>query len=53
MLAAFPQHSGQPAQPVAVRDRVYHDLCHTNGLRAMSALYEMGSAGLGASILSV
>ncbi len=53
VLAAFAQRSGQPARPVALGDRTYHDLGSVDGRRAFLALCEMGTAGVGASLQSV
>jgi len=49
VIDAFAELTGQPARPVSVEDRVYHDLGQIQGARVMLALTEMGSGGLGAS----
>ena len=49
VIEAFAERTGQPACPVSIEDRVYHDLGEIQGTRAFMALTEMGSTGLGAS----
>jgi nucleoside phosphorylase len=49
VIDAFAGLTGQPARPVSVGDRVYHDLGKVHDARVFLALTEMGSGGLGAS----
>ena len=49
VLDAFAGITGQPARPMPVGDRIYHDLGEVHDARVFLALTEMGSGGLGAS----
>jgi nucleoside phosphorylase len=49
VLAAFREAAGRVAQPIAIDDRVYHDLGMLGGTRVFLTLSEMGAIGLGAS----
>ncbi len=49
VLDAFAGITGQPARPVPIGDRIYHDLGEVHDTRVFLALTEMGSGGLGAS----
>lgn len=53
VLAACASRSGQPARPIPLGDRVYHDLGSVDGRRAWLALCEMGAAGVGGALQSV
>ena len=47
VLAAFQQHTGQPARIAPRGDKTYHDLGTVNGTRVRLVLSEMGAGGLG------
>jgi nucleoside phosphorylase len=52
-LQAFKSISGVNATPLSIEDRIYFDLGNVNNARVFLTQSEMGSGGLGASLLTV
>lgn len=53
VMRVFEQSGDRKAEPVSIGDRVYFNLGTVNGARIFLTQSEMGSGGLGASLLSV
>jgi hypothetical protein len=52
-IQAFEPISGVKATPLSIEDRIYFDLGNVNNARVFLTQSEMGSGGLGASLLTV